>query len=253
MLRVGSRGDGVKAVQRLLGIAADGVFGPGTDTAVRAFQRSAGLKDDGVVGPATMAALSRGSRTLTGGDLSLAAESLGVDVASVRAVTHVESRASGFLSDGRPVILFERHIMRRRLAATGRDADLLARYLPDIINSAPGGYHGGAAEHDRLYLARQIDPASAIESASWGLFQIMGFHWQELGYASALDFEARMAHAEADQLEAFARFIRANPALHAALKRRDWVAFAAGYNGPAYARNQYDTKLAAAYARHQEV
>ena len=247
MLRVGSRGDGVKAVQRLLGIAADGVFGPGTDTAVRAFQRSAGLKDDGVVGPTTMAALSRGSRTLTGGDLSLAAESLGVDVASVRAVTHVESRASGFLSDGRPVILFERHIMRRRLAELGRDVDLLQRYLPEIINVVPGGYKGGSAEHDRLYLAQQIDFDSAVESASWGLFQIMGFHWRVLGYESVKAFVRAMNQSEGQQLDAFVRFIKADAGLHRALRSKNWADFAARYNGPAYSKNQYDVKLAEAY------
>lgn len=247
MLRVGSRGDGVKAVQRLLGIAADGVFGPGTDTAVRAFQRSAGLKDDGVVGPTTMAALSRGSRTLTGGDLSLAAESLGVDVASVRAVTHVESRASGFLSDGRPVILFERHIMRRRLAEIGRDVGLLQRYLPEIINGVPGGYKGGLAEHDRLYLAQQIDFDSAVESASWGLFQIMGFHWQVLGYESVKAFVRAMNQSEGQQLDAFVRFIKADAGLHRALRSKNWADFAARYNGPAYSKNKYDVKLAEAY------
>ena len=247
MLRVGSRGDGVKAVQRLLGIAADGVFGPGTDTAVRAFQRSAGLKDDGVVGPTTMAALSRGSRTLTGGDLSLAAESLGVDVASVRAVTHVESRASGFLSDGRPVILFERHVMRRRLAELGRDVDLLQRYLPEIINVVPGDYKGGSAEHDRLYLAQQIDFDSAVESASWGLFQIMGFHWQVLGYESAKAFARAMNQSEGQQLDAFVRFIKADAGLHRALRSKNWADFAARYNGPAYSKNKYDVKLAEAY------
>lgn len=252
-LRPGATGEPVRALQQALGIAADGAYGPDTAAAVRRFQQRAGLAVDGVAGPATLAAVRTQQRgRLTAADIAAIAAELEVAPAAVRAVVDVESRGAGFLADSRPVILFERHIMRRRLAATGRDADLLARHLPDIINSTPGGYHGGAAEHDRLYLARQIDPACAIESASWGLFQIMGFHWQALGYASALDFEARMTHAEADQLEAFARFIRINPALHAALKRRDWAAFAAGYNGPAYARNQYDTKLAAAYARHQE-
>ncbi|TWH25864.1 MULTISPECIES: N-acetylmuramidase domain-containing protein [unclassified Aminobacter] len=33
----------------------------------------------------------------------------------------------------------------------------------------------------------------------------------------------------------------------------DWAAFARGYNGPAYRRNRYDTKLAAAYAIYQKV
>jgi cell wall-associated NlpC family hydrolase len=55
--RVRSRGGKVALLQRALGIAADGVFGPGTKRAVRQFQRGHGLTADGVVGPATWAAL----------------------------------------------------------------------------------------------------------------------------------------------------------------------------------------------------
>lgn len=51
------RGDDVAAVQKALGIAADGVFGPGTAAAVKDFQISKGLGADGVAGPATLAAL----------------------------------------------------------------------------------------------------------------------------------------------------------------------------------------------------
>lgn len=55
-----SRGAEVRIAQRRLGVAADGVFGPGTLAAVKAFQRSRGLTADGVVGPATWAALGVG-------------------------------------------------------------------------------------------------------------------------------------------------------------------------------------------------
>lgn len=51
------QGDDVRAVQRKLGLAADGVFGPGTRNAVKAFQSSQGLTADGIVGPSTLAAL----------------------------------------------------------------------------------------------------------------------------------------------------------------------------------------------------
>jgi hypothetical protein len=36
-----------------------------------------------------------------------------------------------------------------------------------------------------------------------------------------------------------------------AIRARNWAAFARGYNGPAYAKNRYDQKLAVAYAKHK--
>jgi hypothetical protein len=53
----------VRLLQRALGIAADGVFGPGTYRAVKALQRRRGLTPDGIVGPATWAALGRNGLT----------------------------------------------------------------------------------------------------------------------------------------------------------------------------------------------
>jgi len=249
MLKRGSSGPEVSALQSQLGIPADGVFGPGTEAAVRAFQAQHGLTPDGIAGPSTLAALAP-AKSLTAEDFEGAASALASSVAAVKAVTEVESRGNGFLPDGRPVILFERHIMHRRLSAIGRDAVLLSGYLPDVINATPGGYSGGIKEHGKLHLARQIDPACAIESASWGLFQIMGFHWQTLGYESAADFERLMCESEGRQLEAFVRFVIVNPAIHTALRKGDWAAFAKGYNGPAYVKNQYDIRLAAAFKKH---
>jgi hypothetical protein len=47
----------IAAVQSALGIAADGVIGPGTRRAVRRFQRTHDLKPDGLLGPRTLSAL----------------------------------------------------------------------------------------------------------------------------------------------------------------------------------------------------
>jgi peptidoglycan hydrolase-like protein with peptidoglycan-binding domain len=55
--RVQRRGSSVSLLQRRLGIAADGVYGPGTAGAVKRFQRAHGLTADGVVGPSTWSAL----------------------------------------------------------------------------------------------------------------------------------------------------------------------------------------------------
>ena len=103
------------------------------------------------------------------------------------------------------------------------------------------------AEAEPERLAQQIEPDSAVESASWGLFQIMGFHWRTLGYTSAEAFAAAMTESEGRQLDAFVRFIKADAGLHRALRSKDWSDFARRYNGPNYASNKYDVKLAAAY------
>jgi hypothetical protein len=109
---------------------------------------------------------------------------------------------------------------------------------------------GGASEYSRLTEAARLNADAAHESASWGAFQIMGYHWKALDYSSIDDFVSRMHRSEADHLDAFVRFIAADTALLSALKGKKWAAFAKGYNGPDYARNLYDAKLAQAYARY---
>ena len=55
LLKQGTRGDTVKALQTKLGVNADGQFGPGTEKAVREYQKKNGLVADGLAGPATLA------------------------------------------------------------------------------------------------------------------------------------------------------------------------------------------------------
>ena len=54
---VRSAGVSVAALQRALGIPADGIYGPQTRRAVRRFQRARRLVVDGIAGPQTLAAL----------------------------------------------------------------------------------------------------------------------------------------------------------------------------------------------------
>jgi peptidoglycan hydrolase-like protein with peptidoglycan-binding domain len=57
ILKKGDRGPAVSAVQRKLGLTADGRFGAGTQRAVKRFQRRSHITADGIVGPATRRAL----------------------------------------------------------------------------------------------------------------------------------------------------------------------------------------------------
>lgn len=189
-------------------------------------------------------------------DIQQAAATLDCDPAALLAVIQTESRGDGFLADGSVTILFERHVMRRRMIKHGiepSDIGLAEHHWPDLVNRQPGGYLGGMAEHRRLNTARTIHEQSALESTSWGLFQIMGFHWQRLGFADVHTMVATLSLSEQSQLDLLVRFIQTDRGdLLSALQTHNWKAFAHGYNGPAYAKNQYDQKLAAAYkqARH---
>jgi cell wall-associated NlpC family hydrolase len=61
-LHRGARGAAVRALQRALGLHADGVFGARTERAVKRFQRRHHLHADGVVGPQTRRALGLDAR-----------------------------------------------------------------------------------------------------------------------------------------------------------------------------------------------
>lgn len=260
ILITGARGEEVALLQKRLvragyPVEVTHVYDDATAGAVMALQRAAGLVVDGIYGPKTEMALLAGKpqpKHLTAADLVAAAAQLSLPLSTVRAVNEVESAGLGFLPDGRPKILFERHVFWKRLKAFGIDPAPIAAKSPHLVSQTPGGYQGGSSEYMRLAAAENIHPQAAKESCSWGAFQIMGYHWQAMKYAGLADFIARMELSEGEHLGAFVRYLQhVDPALVAALKARKWAAFAKGYNGPGYAANLYDVKLDRAAARYR--
>lgn len=177
---------------------------------------------------------------LTPEGIARAASTLGCEVAAVKAVIAVEALGDGFLSDGRPKILFERHKFHQ--FTNGR-----FDHVPRVSNAKAGGYEGKEAEYVRLYIALQLDADAAVKSTSWGLGQVMGFNYALAGERSLLGFLLAAHHNEDAQLALMVQFIRSVGA-DDELRRKDWAGFARLYNGAGYTRNRYDTKLAAAYA-----
>lgn len=270
MLSLFRRGDCSSAVAKLqvalngaLGVnsVVDGSFGPGTEHMVAQYQQTHGLSPDGQAGQSviTLLGLDLRPRPLGPEDFDRAARRLEVTIAHIKAVCAVESRGAGFLPDGRPTILFERHQYYKKFLvvrnANQNEADLraqrnqIAATHPNICAATRGGYIGGAAEWDRLTLARSFNDGAALDATSWGLFQVMGFNAKGLGYPSVQSFVRAMEASEGDQLEAFCRFVLNDPRLVRALKQRDWVTFARIYNGPEYEVNKYHIKLATAFLR----
>lgn len=190
---------------------------------------------------------------LTLADFELAATTLRAPVAAIRAFAEVESRGAGFLPDDRPVILFERHVFRRQLIAHGAKLVMVAdleKSRPDLCNKNPGGYGTSVREWDRLADAIAINRPAALESASYGAFQVMGFNWKRCGYASVQELVNAMYKSSAAHLDSFVRYIQSDAKLLAALRAQDWPTCARLYNGANYMINKYDTKLAEAFARY---
>ncbi len=181
--------------------------------------------------------------TLARADFESVAGRLGCEWEAVGAVAKVESGAlGGFAADGRPVILFERHLFSRW---TNHQYDATH---PNVSNQTPGGYPRTQADRwAQLAEAYALDPEAALQSASYGRFQVLGRNYTNLGMANAHQYVSKLAKSEKDQLEAFEGFVTANN-LKDELQRKDWAGFARGYNGPGYAANQYDQKMAQKYA-----
>ena len=176
-------------------------------------------------------------------DFITAANLLNCEVAAIKAVSEVESAGGGFQSDGKPKILFEGHEFYKR---TGGKHGISNVSYPKWIST-----YYNQDQHARLDKAAKLDRSAALESASWGRFQIMGYHWKALGYASLQAFINAMYANETEHLMAFVKYIQVN-GLVDELRRKDWAGLARGYNGPGYKKNKYDEKMAAAYRKYSK-
>ncbi len=275
-LKYGSKGDAVAILQKQLSemgykgknnepLVADGIFGESTEIAVLAFQTDKNLVADGIVGTKTHAVLMGGTtdKLLKNADYTAAAQKLGVSELTIRVFGAVESNGAGFLIDGRPKILFERHRMYHYLAKKYGEAvaQKHMKQSPGIVNKSAGGYQGGPAEYVRLELAKQIDEECALMSASWGQFQIMGENWQVLGYPSVHEFVNAQFQGESEQLDAFVRFIEWKSGIVGgkkvklidALRKGDWHAVFTLYNGAAYKKLGYQGKFQRHYDRLEPI
>ncbi len=117
------------------------------------------------------------------------------------------------------------------------------RFEPHVFRRLGGGLaasHAGAAK---------IDPELAEAASSHGAPQIMGHHAQMLGYSSATAMRAAFLEGGwPEQIRAL-RLYAERTGLASPLRALNMPEIARIWNGPAYARNAYDQRLAADYAR----
>ena len=195
---------------------------------------------------------SNSTAHLTLSDYEEAAAALGIEVAAILAVKEVElGNKPAFVNAGRPRILFEGHIFWRQLQKRGIDPRQYMQGNEEVLYPKWTRSHytnSGQGEYARLQKAMSINEEAALASASWGMFQIMGFNYKVCGCRNVNEFVQIMGQSEVAQLQMFMNFLQAN-GQDKFLRNHDWAGFARSYNGPGYAQNRYDVKIRDAYNR----
>jgi hypothetical protein len=177
-------------------------------------------------------------------DYQNAATLLNVPVASIKAIAEVESRGNGFFDNDKPKILFE-------AAVFGKYTKYKYNQTHPNLSSKKWNkalYFGGMKEYDRLNAAVQLNEQAALLSTSWGKFQIMGFNHKICGYSDVFSFVNDQYLSEGIHLMCFVKFVKGNN-LDIFIRNKDWAGFAYRYNGPGYAKNAYDVKIAKSYKK----
>lgn len=233
-------------------LRADGVFGPQTQQAISALRRQYAMPVGTTFDDNVWAILNAhiADRFVREEDIIAAARAMDVMPSIVFAIYQVEGMGVGSLPDARPVVLFERHkfyqYVKARLGV--RQADEWKAKFPNLCHPtwSQDAYKGEEGEWARLDQARTLDATCALMSASWGMFQIMGFNFALAGYDDVQSFVEAMIATEKNHLKALLMFIKNQPNFFAALKSRNYNQIARLYNGAAYATHGYHLRLKAA-------
>jgi hypothetical protein len=197
---------------------------------------------------------------LSESDFERAAAAIGSEVSAIKAVARVESGGrSGYSGDGRPVIRYELHVFDKLTGGVYRTTH---PYLSISEHNWRTGnrYHDGTqhTEWSLMYNAMILRDGNgrrrtseAWQSASWGMFQVMGSNFSSVGWTTIDSFVSDMFQSEGNQLRAFSGYIRSRH-LAPALRNHNWTLFASVYNGADFAANNYDWQMGAAYATISE-
>ena len=166
-------------------------------------------------------------------DYATTAKDLGVEKEVLMAIASQESKHASFKAVKQATILFERHKMYRLLIKKGNtkaSVDALSKKYPSIVNEDSGGYND-MTSYEKLKIAKSIDYNCAVQSCSWGKFQVMGFNYANL-YSSPRELEKAMNMCELQQFKYFVSYLKNTSGMVDALKNKNWERIATLYNGP---------------------
>ncbi len=207
-------------------------------------------------------------------DIEAAAKELKCEPGLIYAIARQESAHSSFITIGKrtvPTILYERHWFRKltkpdksssspyekkyydicgpayhktkrikvvtkseknkKSKVTWELVDAITGKTPDNddIYSAPG-----LSQYKRLVKAYQLDKSAALQSCSWGKFQIMGFNYKNAGYTDIFAFVKDMCTGDPAHIKAFLKFAKSNATLLDGLRNNEYEKIAEGHNGASW-------------------
>ena len=180
-----------------------------------------------------------------GENIEKEAHRLAVEAAALHAVAAVEVGEIAHPGLGAPVIRFEVHVFLRRVGTSSvvqlRDAPSAwhkdAHWYKSDVDDAWQRVHSGsqADEWGALIRAQEEDPTAAWESASYGVGQLMGWHWELLGYRNVQRMVAgALGGGVSKQIRQWGTYIERDQegAMLVAMRNKDWPEFVRMYNGP---------------------
>ncbi len=211
------------------------------------------------------------------------ASELNVEVAAIKALVQQESQGHPFLENGLPPILYERRhffdlsVKKRDKEAEEKEREAekkAAESKGEKANGAPkkkthppkkkgppenpypkfpdlcfphGDQYGGGNlnQYEKLVRAAALDFDIAVQSCSWGGFQILGEYYSSCGCSTPAEFADKFMSGTDGQMEIFIAFMKKEKSAGVeGLKNHNWEQVATSYNGggwrtknPDYANN----------------
>lgn len=172
------------------------------------------------------------------------AEKGGYEFAALMSVIGVESSGHGFSNvTDKIIIQFEPSWFKRNYVEWKKER-IHTKWIDNKVSNQ-------ALEWIAFNDAYSVNANAAMESTSIGLMQVMGFHYNELGFSTVNEMWDYAKESEYNQLMLGIKFIKSNKFLDKALKSKDWKTFAKYYNGKNFLKFKYDSRLESLYNHYK--
>jgi hypothetical protein len=176
---------------------------------------------------------------ITLSEIQFLAKEFDLPTSRIHAIKDVESGGKGYdETTGKIIIQFEPVWFKKK-----------SPYTPSGKWSV-NGVERQAKEWEAFNDAFSKDADAAMEATSIGMMQVMGFHWQLLGFESVGEMWDYAKESEYNQLRLSLLFIKSNKKMFLALVKGNWKIVAYYYNGENYHIKKYDVKLANAEKKY---